>query len=65
MQAGPNNACCNGPPEALRSWWGYDTPVLAAAPGVVVTDVDGLPDQQRVGTITPVPDADLSGNHVV
>jgi hypothetical protein len=20
MQAGPNNACCNGPPKALRSW---------------------------------------------
>ena len=35
-QAGPNNACCNGPPESLRSWWGYDTPVLAAAPGVAV-----------------------------
>jgi murein DD-endopeptidase MepM/ murein hydrolase activator NlpD len=65
MQAGPNNACCKGPPEALRSWWGYDTPVLAAAPGVVVTAVDGFPDQQPVGTITPVPVADLGGNHVV
>jgi hypothetical protein len=66
MQAGPNNACCNGPPEALRSWWGYDTPVLAAAPGVVVTAVDGLPDQQPVGTIiTPPSVADFAGNHVV
>jgi Peptidase family M23 len=64
-QAGPNNACCNGPPEALRSWWGYDTPVLAAAPGVVVTVVDGLPDQEPVGTIKPPPVVDQSGNRVV
>jgi hypothetical protein len=66
MQAGPNNACCNGPPEALRSWWGYDTPVLAAAPGVVVDVADGLPDQQPVGTIKPgAPLVDLAGNRVV
>jgi hypothetical protein len=64
-QAGPNNACCNGPPEALRSWWGYDTPVLAAAPGVVVSVVDGLPDQEPVLTIKPVALANLSGNSVV
>jgi peptidase M23-like protein len=64
-QAGPNNACCNGPPEALRSWWGYDAPVLAAAPGVVVTVVDGLPDQAPVGTIKPPPAADQEGNRVV
>ncbi len=64
-QAGPNNACCNGPPGALRSWWGYDTPVLAAAPGVVVTVVDGIPDQQPVGTLTPPPLADDAGNSVV
>jgi hypothetical protein len=65
-QAGPNNACCNGPPEALRSWWGYDTPVLAAAPGVVVSVMDGLPDQDPVLTIKP-PAAvlDNAGNMVV
>ena len=63
-QAGPNNACCNGPPEALRSWWGYDTPVLAAAPGIVVTVADGFPDQQPL-TRTPVPIADDAGNLVV
>src|ERR1700758_1452026 len=22
-QLGPNNSCCNGPPAALSSWWGY------------------------------------------
>ena len=66
MQAGPNNACCNGPPEALRSWWGYDTPVLAAAPGVVVDVADGLPDQQPVGTIkSGAPLVDLAGNRVI
>jgi hypothetical protein len=35
-QLGPNDACCHGPFQALTSWWGYDTPVLAVAPGVVV-----------------------------
>ena len=66
MEAGPNNACCNGPPEALRSWWGYDTPVLAAAPGVVVTAVDGFPDQQPVGTIAHrAAHRGLRGNSVI
>jgi murein DD-endopeptidase MepM/ murein hydrolase activator NlpD len=64
-RAGPNNACCNGPPEALRSWWGYDTPVLAAAPGVVVTVADGFPDQEPLTIGTPPPLADLGGNMVV
>jgi hypothetical protein len=63
-QIGPNNACCNGPLQAVTSWWGYGTPVLAAAPGVVVQAVDGLPDQQLVGTITPVP-GNEPGNNVV
>jgi hypothetical protein len=63
-QAGPNNACCNGPPEALRSWWGYDTPVLAAAPGVVVKVTNGFPDQQPL-TRTLVPIADDLGNGVI
>jgi Peptidase family M23 len=64
-QAGPNNTCCNGPPQALRSWWSYDTPVLAAAPGVVVTIVDGLPDQDPVGTIKPGTVAEQTGNRIV
>ena len=55
IQLGPNGACCNGgSPQALSSWLGYGAPVLAAAPGVVVEVVDGLPDQQPVGTKTGV-----------
>jgi hypothetical protein len=65
IQIGPNNACCNGPPQAVRSWWGYDAPVLAAAPGTVVAVVDGLPDQEPVGTITGVTLANVAGNRVV
>jgi Peptidase family M23 len=66
IQLGPNNTCCNGPPEALGSWLGYGTPVLAAAPGVVVEVVDGLPDQQPVGTVSPdLPIVNYPGNHVV
>ena len=42
VKLGPNGACCNGPPQALRSWWGYDTPILVATPGVVVEVVDGM-----------------------
>ena len=65
LQLGPNGACCNGPPEALRSWWGYDTPILAATPGVVVEIVDGMPDQQPVGTVNNVTPATAGGNSVI
>jgi Peptidase family M23 len=65
VQLGPNDACCSGPPQALRSWWGYDTPILAAAPGVVVEVVDGMPDQQPVGTIMNVTPATAGGNSVL
>jgi hypothetical protein len=62
---GPNNACCNGPFEVLTNWWGYNAPVLAAAAGVVVEAVDGVPDNQAVGKVPVVALADLNGNHVV
>ena len=65
VQLGPNNSCCNGPPQALSSWWGYGTPVLAAAKGVVVEAVDGMPDQQPPGTVTPLPLSKVTGNHVI
>ncbi len=66
IQLGPNGACCNGgSPQALSSWLGYGAPVLAAAPGVVVAVVDGLPDQQPVGTKTGVTAANAAGNSVV
>ena len=64
-QLGLDNTCCQGPPEIPSSWWGYGTPVLAAAPGVVVSVVDGMPDQQPVGTITNVPPAQTPGNSMV
>ena len=65
-QVGPNGTCCNGGSyKALNSWWGYGTPVLAAAPGVVVRATDGLPDQEPVGTITGVTLATLTGNSIV
>ncbi len=65
VQLGPNGACCNGPPQALRSWWGYDKPILAATPGVVIEVVDGMPDQQPVGTVTNVTAATAGGNSVI
>jgi Peptidase family M23 len=66
IQLGPNGACCNGgSPQVLSSWLGYGAPVLAAAPGVVVEVVDGLPDQQPVGTKTGVTAANAAGNSVV
>jgi hypothetical protein len=65
-QLGPDNTCCNGPPQVPSSWFGYGTPVLAAAPGVVVSVVDGLPDQQPVGTIAMnFPAANAPGNGIV
>jgi hypothetical protein len=64
-QLGPDNTCCHGPPLVPSSWWGYGTPVLAVAPGVVVSAVDGMPDQQPVGTITNVPPGQAPGNSIV
>jgi hypothetical protein len=64
-QVGPNGSCCDGPHEVVESWWGYNTPVLAAAPGVVVEAVDGMPDQQPVGTIKDVDLANAGGNRVI
>ena len=65
VQIGPNGACCNGSLQALRSWWGYDTPILAATSGVVVEVVDGIPDQQPVGTLSNVTAATAGGNSVI
>jgi hypothetical protein len=65
IQIGPNGTCCNGPPQAPSSWWGYGTPILAAAPGRVFDVVDGMPDQQPVGTVTNVTAATLAGNSVI
>jgi murein DD-endopeptidase MepM/ murein hydrolase activator NlpD len=39
--------------------------VLAAAPGVVVSVMDGLPDQQPVGTIADVLPENAPGNSIV
>jgi hypothetical protein len=64
-QLGPDNTCCHGPPQVPSSWWGYGTPVLVAASGVVVSVVDGMPDQQPVGTITNVPPGQAPGNSIV
>jgi len=67
MQIGPNNSCCNGPPQALSSWLGYGTPVLAVADGVAVEVVDGMPDQQHPPTIEggPFGPANAPGNHII
>ena len=66
MQLGPNNSARNGPFEALSSWWGYGTPVLAVAPGVVAEVVDGMPDQTPVGTVTDAQTpTTAAGNHVI
>ena len=67
MRIGPNNSCCNGPPQALSSWWDYGAPVLAVADGVAVEVVDGMPDQQHPPTIEggPFTPASAPGNHVI
>ncbi|MBV9748490.1 MAG: M23 family metallopeptidase [Acetobacteraceae bacterium] len=65
IQIGPDNTCCHGPVAAVTSWYGYGTPVLAAAPGVVVEVTNGMPDQEPVGTITPLPPARITGNSII
>ena len=62
---GRNGSFCAGQPQALSSWWSYNSPILAAAPGVVVAVMDGLPDQEPVGTITNLTAANSNGNSVI
>ena len=64
-QLGRDNTCCHGPPQVPASWWGYGTPVLAAASGVVVSVSDGMPDQQPVGSVNNVTLATAAGNSVI
>ena len=65
VQIGPDGRCCDGPAGALRSWRFFGAPILAAAPGVVVEVVDGLPDQEPVGTVTGVDVTNAPGNNVI
>ena len=63
-QVGPNGTCCHGPVTDPNSWYDYGSPVLAAAPGVVVSVTDGIPDNNPVGTILPLEFAHGTGNNV-
>lgn len=63
VQIGTNGTCCHGPVTELSSWWGYGQPIVAAA-GVVAAVVDGLPDEQPVGTKNLVPLANYYGNSI-
>jgi hypothetical protein len=65
VQIGPNGSFCAGQPQALSSWWSYGSSILAAAPGVVVAVMDGLPDQEPVGTVTNLTAANSNGNSVI
>ncbi|MBL6080050.1 M23 family metallopeptidase [Belnapia sp. T18] len=54
-----------GNPGDPRSWLGYGQPVLAAAPGRVVSIRDGLPNQPIGALPSDLPIADILGNHVI
>ena len=65
IQVGPNGTCCYGPVTDPNSWYDYGSPVLAAAPGVVVSVTGGIPDNNPVGTLPPFDPAHSQGNNVV
>ncbi len=65
FQVGPNGTCCHGPVTDPNSWYDYGSPVLAAAPGVVVSVTDGIPDNNPVGMLPPLDLAHADGNNVV
>ena len=65
FQVGPNGTCCHGPVTDPNAWYDYGSPLLAAAPGVVVSVTDGIPDNNPVGTIPPLDFAHADGNNIV
>jgi murein DD-endopeptidase MepM/ murein hydrolase activator NlpD len=67
IELGPNRSTLNGsgPLQVPTSWWGYGTPVLAVASGVVIEAVDGIPDTLPVGSNPNIQDETASGNHVM
>ena len=55
-----------GDPGQLTSYVGYGQPEIAAAPGVVVSAVDGIKDNAPQGTLEDLPAMDETvGNHVI
>lgn len=54
-----------GDPTRLTSYLSYDQPAIAAADGVVVDTLDGLPETTALPQPPPIPPiADTVGNHV-
>ena len=56
--------CCTGPVKDLHSWPFFGAPVLAAAYGVVVERVDGMPEQIP-GEVKGITAQNAAGNHII
>lgn len=65
VQLDTANRIFTGPPDQLTSYPGYGDPVLATAPGVVVTAVDGRPDRVPFQAPPPGEPETIGGNYVV
>jgi murein DD-endopeptidase MepM/ murein hydrolase activator NlpD len=55
-----------GDPSKLSSYFGFGQPEIAAAPGTVVSAVDGIAENQPQGPLTELPPIQNTvGNHVI
>lgn len=55
-----------GNPHKLSSYFGFGQPEIAAAPGTVVSAVDGIPENQPQGPLKSLPPIQNTvGNHVI
>jgi hypothetical protein len=64
VQINTKNGCCTGPVKDLKSWPFFGAPVLAVADGVVVTKVDGMPEQIP-GEVKGINAQNAGGNHII
>lgn len=64
-QLTPARGCCTGPVTDLSSWPFFGAPVLAAADGVVVEAVDGMPEQVPGKNPDGIKPIDAPGNHII
>ena len=64
VQLNAQDECCTGPVKDLSSWPFFGAPILAAADGVVVDKVDGLPEQVP-GEVKNVDAQNAAGNNII
>jgi hypothetical protein len=64
VQLNADGGCCTGPVKDLNSWPFFGAPIVAAADGVVVEKVDGMPEQVP-GEVKDITAQNAAGNNII